>query len=99
TTEAKLAAHRDDAPRPLTEVRPDVPPGLAAVVARMLDKDPARRYQTPAEVAEALRPLAEPPPPPAIDSIAILPLVNAADPDAEYLSDGITERLISLVSQ
>ncbi len=36
----------------------------------------------------------------AIDSVAILPLTNAsADPDAEYLSDGITESIIDSLSQ
>ncbi|MGH9748224.1 MAG: protein kinase domain-containing protein [Candidatus Acidiferrales bacterium] len=36
----------------------------------------------------------------AIDSLAILPFENAgANPDAEYLSDGITESLINSISQ
>lgn len=36
----------------------------------------------------------------AINSVAILPLINAtADPNAEYLSDGITESIINNLSQ
>src|SRR5262249_48717004 len=52
-----LVAHMEQAPPPLESLRPEVPPGLAALVARMLEKDPARRPQTPKEVAEALAPL------------------------------------------
>jgi formylglycine-generating enzyme required for sulfatase activity/tRNA A-37 threonylcarbamoyl transferase component Bud32 len=51
-----LHAHQLKETAPLTELRGEVPAGLAAVVARMLAKDPARRYQQPGEVAEALAP-------------------------------------------
>jgi formylglycine-generating enzyme required for sulfatase activity/tRNA A-37 threonylcarbamoyl transferase component Bud32 len=51
-----ILAHLEKVPRPLTELRPDVPPALWVVVARLLAKDPAQRFQTPAEVAQALTP-------------------------------------------
>jgi serine/threonine protein kinase len=41
-------------PEPLEELRPDVPAGLAVVVRRMMARQPADRFQTPAEVAEAV---------------------------------------------
>ena len=39
---------------PLNLVRPEVPVELAALVAKMMAKEPARRFQTPGEVAETL---------------------------------------------
>jgi serine/threonine protein kinase len=47
-------------PAPLAVLRHDVPDGLAAVVHKLLARAPAGRYQTPAEVADALAPWAEP---------------------------------------
>ncbi|QEL13934.1 serine/threonine protein kinase [Limnoglobus roseus] len=41
---------------PLRKLRSDVTPELAAVVERMLKKDPRARFQTPAEAAQALVP-------------------------------------------
>jgi serine/threonine protein kinase len=58
TVTQKLIMHQMREPTAIRQLRPEVPPGLANVVARMLCKDPARRYQTPAEVAEALGPFA-----------------------------------------
>jgi membrane protein implicated in regulation of membrane protease activity len=52
----KLLAHMERQPRPLTELRRDLPAELVRVVERMLAKDPAERYQSPNEVAEALAP-------------------------------------------
>jgi serine/threonine-protein kinase len=43
---------------PLQELWPEVPPGLGAVVAKCLAKDPAERHQTVADLAEALAPYA-----------------------------------------
>jgi serine/threonine protein kinase len=49
-----IMAHIEKEAPALHEVRADVPAELSAVVARMLAKDPARRFQTPVEVAQAL---------------------------------------------
>ncbi len=54
TVSQKLLWHRTKEPTPIRQVRPDVPEGLAAAVAKMMAKDPNRRFQTPAEVAEEL---------------------------------------------
>ncbi len=49
-------AHHSMDAKLLNFVRPDVPSELAAVVAKMMAKEPGRRFQTPAEVAQALAP-------------------------------------------
>ena len=49
-------AHHSMDAKPLNLVRPEVPVELAAVVAKMMAKEPERRFQTPAEVAQALTP-------------------------------------------
>jgi len=50
----KLLAAQLRAPRPLAELRPDLSPGLVAIVERMMHKDPDQRYQAPAAVLAAL---------------------------------------------
>jgi serine/threonine protein kinase len=52
----KIQGHRRLEPRPIREVRSDVPEGLVAVILKMMAKDPAQRYQVPAEVGQALAP-------------------------------------------
>jgi serine/threonine protein kinase len=54
---ALLIAHKEKLPKPLQEIRSDVPALLQEIVSKMLAKDPKDRYQTPAEVAKALVPL------------------------------------------
>ncbi len=54
----KIVWHQVRQPTPLRQLRPDVPEGLAAVVNRMMAKEPADRYQTHAAVAAALAKLA-----------------------------------------
>jgi hypothetical protein len=52
----KLAAHAERTPEPLAKLRSDVPSGLTRIIDRMTAKDPAQRYQSPGEVAEAMKP-------------------------------------------
>jgi hypothetical protein len=44
----------NEAPVPLRQRNPGLPAGLAAVAARAMEKDPARRYQSAAEMGRAL---------------------------------------------
>jgi serine/threonine protein kinase len=74
----KLVWHQVRQPTPVRELRPDVPPGMAAVVTRMLAKKPDERYQTPAEVIVALAEwTGEPPPPPSEEEMPHLSLAAA----------------------
>jgi WD40 repeat protein len=50
----KLRRHEREEPPPVTAARADVPPGLPAVLARLMAKRPEDRYQTPNEAALAL---------------------------------------------
>ncbi len=52
----KLFQHQKEDPKPIESVRSNVPPGLSAVLKKMMAKDPADRYPTPGEVAQALEP-------------------------------------------
>jgi TolB-like protein/tRNA A-37 threonylcarbamoyl transferase component Bud32 len=49
-----IAAHLTGTPRPVAELRPEVPPALANLVMRCLEKRPADRPQSADEVAQAL---------------------------------------------
>ena len=75
--------------------------GLEAIILKALQRDSGQRYQSAGELLADLRRLS-----PArqqrtskvINSIAVLPFENP-NPDTEYLSDGITESLILLLSE
>jgi serine/threonine-protein kinase len=54
----KLIRQATERPVPVPDIRADVPAGVLAVLEKMVAKDPADRYQTPAELAEALVPFA-----------------------------------------
>jgi serine/threonine protein kinase/tetratricopeptide (TPR) repeat protein len=58
--QAVIAAQLTQAPAPLAESRPSVPPALAAVVMRCLEKRPADRWQSATELLHALEALSTP---------------------------------------
>ena len=97
-------------PSPLAHV----PPRLAAIVTRALQKDRARRYQTAADLqrdlVEVKDSLAAPGGITAIaastsdramvQSVAVLPFVNmSANEDDEYFCDGLAEELLNALSK
>ena len=53
----KVVAHMEREPTSIKEFREDVPEELITVLNRMLAKEPEDRFQTPKEVAAALKPL------------------------------------------
>jgi len=58
--QAMLAAHVTLTPEPLTKLRPAVPPALAALVMRCLEKRPADRWQQADELLAQLDAMATP---------------------------------------
>src|SRR5207244_627409 len=70
SAEEKLLSHLSAEPVPVTELRAEVNEDLAAILARMMAKHPEQRYQTPAEVAQALAPFVKAAPP-RVDEIPV----------------------------
>jgi hypothetical protein len=79
---AVVMAQMQAAPPAVEALRPDVPADLADLVRRMLTKDPARRPQTPKEVAEALLPFTK-----AAKPAATVAGVCDPDPPATRVTD------------
>jgi len=93
-------------PESLIKAHPGLAPELEHIVGQALSKKPADRYQTMEEfrgdlaaVAEGLKPLKAKPKPAAI-KLAVLPFANlTGDPDQEFLSDGLTQEMITLLGR
>ena len=54
STLSVVIRHAVERPRPVRELRPDVPVALAQAIGRLLAKEPADRFATPTDVAAAL---------------------------------------------
>ncbi len=56
----KIMGHLQKEPKNLSEYRSDIPDEVVQIISRMMAKEPAKRYQTPGEVVEALKPFGKP---------------------------------------
>lgn len=74
----RLFARMVQEPPSVKQVRPDVPTALEALLKKMMAKEPANRFQTPAEVVNALQPFAKRGAPRKFRSVALASLVLIA---------------------
>ena len=102
---AVIAKRFIETPPPVTTLRPDAPTRVSRAIAQALAVDPGDRFATLDEFSKALdTPTGELPallpPGPEMPSIAVVPFANVGgDPENEYLSDGITDEVISALSR
>lgn len=105
TAQAVMAKRFFETPPRVTMARPDVPDHVADAIVRALAREPADRYATVGDFGRALgaagtgtRSIA--PQAAALPSIAVVPFANVGNhPDNEFLSDGITDEVISALSR
>ncbi len=83
----KMIWHQVRKPKSISIFRDDVPPELQDVMNFMLEKEAERRYQTPADVAEALEPFAlGANPMPTAEEMPVSILVQAGRPSSRVSS-------------
>jgi eukaryotic-like serine/threonine-protein kinase len=103
TAQEVMARHVTDPVPSLRTARPAVPAAVEQAIERALAKVPADRFPTAAEFARAL---AEPPTSALLTprrkdaSVAVLPFLNlSGDSENDLFSDGMTEEIISALTQ
>jgi serine/threonine protein kinase len=97
---SKLDKQRWHMPAPIASVRSEIPEAVTKVARRLMEKAPAGRYQTPAELIDALTSLIEhnytEPPPPRIEFTPVRQLRGHEDavavarwaPDGRHIASG-----------
>jgi len=100
-----------DEPRPVAEIRRDLPRQLSRIILHALNKDPARRFQTALDLRNELEQLAaelgrhdfsvdRDSPAWDVRAVAVLPLEDlAGDPSQGYFADGMTDALINTLAR
>jgi serine/threonine protein kinase len=106
TPQERIARLLHDTPPDLSVIDQVSPPELLAITARCVEREPGRRFDSAQDLSSALRALLSGS---AVrlprlsrargKSLAVLPFVNAADPQFDYLTDGISESIINSLSQ
>jgi serine/threonine-protein kinase len=95
-----LARVLTESPPPLGPRDGQVPATVEQAVRRALARDPAERFATAAEFANALRARNDAAPAVPHKSLAVLPFVNLSpDPENEFFSDGMTDELINALAK
>ncbi len=99
TSRAVLAKHMTDPAPPITTVRSSVPRPVVAALTKALGKAPVDRFESAKAFSDALF-AAELKIEEEKKSIVVLPFTNLSpDPDNEYFADGLTEEIITDLSQ
>jgi predicted Ser/Thr protein kinase len=81
-------------PKPLTEVRPDLPAALSAIIHKMLVKDPTGRYQTGRELLKDISRLREG----LSGQTAMVPSVEMAQVSQPALTEGVLPASVTPVT-
>jgi serine/threonine protein kinase/predicted Zn-dependent protease len=100
--QATIYAILNEEPEPVVSFRSGIPQYFEQIIHRALEKDRDRRYQNMQELLQDLQPLTVSPTaaPKQEKSLVVLPFENMSpDPDQEYFSDGLTEEIITDLSQ
>jgi serine/threonine-protein kinase len=101
-TRQVIMRHIMDPAPSIRQYRPDVPQAVDAALVRAMAKDPAARFPSINEFAAALRSrnTVEVQVKDGAHSVAVLPFVTVgAESDTEYLSDGLTDELITALAR
>jgi serine/threonine protein kinase len=84
TAVEKMMSHQHKQPRPIKEQSPEVPDALIAVVEKLMEKSPEKRYATCAELLQALRALGGAPAAPVRRATMSIPRMKLPRPESAH---------------